>query len=269
MSVSHWLHARNGAVRLRERSRILPCLTGLCRVWTAGAAIILFGLVGWAQPVRNAAEENFANLQGDFRRWTRSPFGSDTVGGRFYYLGRGRVVVEVTRPLKQIMSIQANRTTIYYPDERRAFVLESERPPQLPIISSLLMAARPDLGLPGYGFILVSHGTQGDTLVATYELRGKGRAGPVRFTVGEVNGRAVFASYASPDSQSWARTKFDRHVDVGGLWFPTEISTVASGMGATSEEVLRVEGLTADQPLPAWVLDFHLPKGIKVEKKKW
>jgi len=214
------------------------------------------------------SEDQFTTMYGRFLRIFEQDEVSDTTNGEFYYLGPGSLFMEVSSPLHQIMIIDANLTTIYYPESRLAFVLESANPVVLPLVPGLMSAIRPDYGLADIGLELLGQEMRGDTLVALWS-HPKARDKIGEFRVAEYQDRLIYTQYDSPKSKSKSRTSFSKYAEVNGIFFPTEIFSEVHGRSGSSMERIFLDSLKIDIEVPNRIMNFKIPDGVAVEKKKW
>ncbi|MCD6578284.1 hypothetical protein J7L48_02275, partial [bacterium] len=73
--------------------------------------------------------------------------------GRLYYFDYN-LFMEIQSPVHQIMIFSGNKLTIYYPEEKKAFLIKSKIPQMLPLFSVFIMTFESDLGLSKLGFTL-------------------------------------------------------------------------------------------------------------------
>jgi outer membrane lipoprotein-sorting protein len=213
-------------------------------------------------------EDEFSTLYGHFHRTFTGHSGADTTAGEFYYLGPGKMHIEVNYPLRQTMVIEANVTTIYYPVARTAFRLESDNPAILPLVPGLMAAIRPDYGLTGLGFQLSSQNMRGDTVIAIWS-HAKARKKIGTFTVAESKDRLAYTLYLSPDSLTRNKTNFSNYVEVGYIFFPTQIASVIQSPAGKAVETVVLSGLKVNLEIPLQIASFKIPENVTVTKRKW
>jgi len=219
-------------------------------------------------PHHNLSMDEFTTLYGHFRRTFTAASLVDTTEGDFYYLGPQKMFIEVTYPLRQIMLIEGKVTTIFYPLERTAFRLESENPAILPLIPGLMAAIRPDFGLGDLGFTLYSQEMRGDTVVSSWS-HPKARSKIGDYKIAEVKDRLAYTLYVSPDSSNRNRTNFSNYLALGGVSFPTRISSAAQSTAGKAFELVTLSGLKMNLEIPPAVANFQIPADVTVTKRKW
>lgn len=212
--------------------------------------------------------DNVKTLSGVFSRTFAGEQGIDSTSGAFYYLDSNKMYIQVNYPLHQIMYIEANITTIYYPESKKAFRLESVNPVILPLIPGLLAAIRPDYGLGDLGFELGNQTIKGDTVIASWtHPKAKKKMGA--FKIAEVNDRLVYTQYQLPNKVIRMKTTFSNYENVSGVFFPTEIYAKIFNPDGISFEKVLIEDLELNQKIPDHIVNFKIPGDVVVENKKW
>jgi outer membrane lipoprotein-sorting protein len=214
-------------------------------------------------------EAGISNLIGDFSKKFVSSAGSDSIAGTFYYINSRKIFFEIQYPLHQIMVIEKNITEIYYPEDAKAFRLESANPVVFPLISGLLSAIRPDNGLSLIGFTLSDQVVRNDTFV-TYWSYPKSPRPFGWFELAQYNNRLAYSTFHAPDSVSYTTTTFSRYTPPQkGVSLPLEINTIIALGGGFSRERVTLRDLRINSAIPERVANFTIPGHIKVVKKKW
>lgn len=218
----------------------------------------------WNRPVVT----EFSTLYGRFSRTFERNNNAETIKGEFYYSASGRIMVEVSSPLHQIMIIEANITTIYYPESKKAFRLESANPVILPLVPGLMAAIRSDYGLAEIGFKLLNQQMHGDTVICLWS-HPKERDKIGDFKIAQVNDRLAYTFHESPDSLNRSKTMFSNYIAVSGIFFPTDIFSEIHSLTGNSKERVTLSELKMDAEIPPHITNFRIPEDVIVEKKKW
>ena len=83
---------------------------------------------------------------------------TEHIAGTLHYdVKAARVVVEVTKPVKQIMVVKDNILEIYYPVEKQAFRFISEGRVPLPFVEPIIQSTQTEYGLTAIGYTLDKH----------------------------------------------------------------------------------------------------------------
>ncbi len=194
-----------------------------------------------------------------------------TVGTLHYDAKAARVVVEVTKPIKQIMVVKKNVLEIYYPSEQQAFRFISEARIPLPFIEAILQTTQPEYGLTAVGYALDKHDVV-DGVLYTYwapPKKAKAQHGPV--ILGMRNDKLISAEVKSPKGHIIARTRYEAHRPIGLNYIPM---TVTASTYSEKSEILQHEQIIYSNPQvnmePAKpILHFTIPKSVAVKEIKW
>ena len=194
------------------------------------------------------------------------------VGILHYDVAEWRVTVEVTQPVEQIMIAKDNILEIYYPVEKQAFRFISKGPVPLPLVESILQATQAVYGLTALmGYTLDKHDVI-DGVIYTYwnpPEKKKDILGVI--TLGKHDDRLISAEVKNPTGQLIARTLYQDHTKIGISYIPMKVTFSAYG---TKSEVTRSEKIVYSNPQaninpPHPMLNFTIPKSVKVEEIKW
>ena len=194
-----------------------------------------------------------------------------TTGTLHYDAADSRVVVEVKAPLKQIMVVKDKVLEIYYPVENRAFRFIAKTRVPFPLVESFVQSTQAEYGLTAIGYSLDSHEIANNVLYTywTPPAKSKDKFGTV--ILGSRDGRLVSAETKIPDGQLTAKSVFRSHTRLGDSYFPME---VAYSLYGPKSELLDHEHLIYSKPQlnaqpAAPILQFEIPKSVKIKEIKW
>lgn len=205
------------------------------------------------------------------RELTESNKTEHIIGTLHYDVKTARVVVEVTKPLKQIMFVKDKVLEIYYPIEKQAFRFVSEGRIPLPFIESILQSTQAEYGLTAIGYSLNKHDIV-DKVLYTYwkpPEKAKDRLGTV--ILGMHDDRLISAEVKNPKGHIIARSFYHNHSKIGINYIPMKVTS--STYGAKSE-VLQFETIIYSNPqvnekTQNSILNFTIPESVKVKVVKW
>ena len=209
----------------------------------------------------------------DFKRELTENGTTEHIAGTLHYdLKSSRVVVEVTKPLKQIMVVKGKILEIYYPEQKQAFRFISEGPIPLPFIESILQATQAEYGLTDLmGYTLDKHEVVDKVLYTYWKPPEKDREtlGPV--ILGMREDRLISAEVKNPAGHIVARTLYKAHKEIGSSYIPMQVT--ASTYGEKSE-VLRHEKILYSNPRANVkpinpIFNFTIPASVAVKEMKW
>ena len=104
----------------------------------------------------------------DFTRELTEKDKTERIAGTLHYdVKAARVVVEVTKPLKQIMVAKGNILEIYYPEQKQAFRFISEGQIPLPLAETIIQSTQAEYALTAIGYTLDKHNVV-DEVLYTY-----------------------------------------------------------------------------------------------------
>ena len=197
---------------------------------------------------------------------------TEHIAGTLHYdVKTARVVVEVIKPVKQIMVVKDNVLEIYYPVEKQAFRFISEGRVPLPFVESIIQSTQAEYGLTAIGYTLDKHDVV-DAVLYTYwrpPEKAKDTLGSV--ILGMRDDRLISAEIKSPEGYIIGRSRYQNHSKIGINYIPMEVTS--STYGAKSE-VLQHEQIVYSNPkvntkTPNPMLNFTIPESVEVKETKW
>ena len=159
----------------------------------------------------------------DFTRELTENDKIEHIAGTLHYdVKAARVVVEVTKPLKQIMVVKDKVLEIYYPTEKQAFRFISEGRVPLPFIESIIQSTQAEYGLTAIGYTLNKHDVV-DKVLYTHWLppeKAKDKLGTV--ILGMRDDRLISAEIKNPEGYIIGRSHYQNHIKIGGQLYPDD-----------------------------------------------
>jgi outer membrane lipoprotein-sorting protein len=221
-------------------------------------------------PRLSAQELNvpFSTISGHFELYRTSEIAEDSTTGDFYFLAPDRMLIKVTFPLCQFLFIEKTVTSIYYPDDNRAFRLESEKPPLLPIVPGLLAALRSDNGIAEFGFKIKSQKMKADTIITQwFHPKLKNKVG--YYEIAEINRRLAWTNYEMPKNDIRLLTHFQDYHKIANINFPHEISSKLWNHDGFTYEQVVFSNIKPDAEISDEIQNFRIPDDVPIEYKKW
>lgn len=208
--------------------------------------------------------------------FTREVIENDTteqIAGRLHYdVKTERVVIEVNRPIKQVMVAKGNILEIYYPEKRQAFRFISKGPVPLPLVETIIQTTQAEYGLTTIlGYTLEKHEIVDKVLYTHWKPpeASKEKLGVV--ILGIRDDRLISAEVKDPKGFLVAKTLYQHHSKIGIHYIPM---TVTSSTYGEKSEVLRYEKIlysdpeaNADPQNP--ILNFTIPESVEVQEIQW
>ncbi|MDE0482688.1 MAG: hypothetical protein OXI67_08940 [Candidatus Poribacteria bacterium] len=218
----------------------------------------------------HAAPLNTLSL--DFTRELTENDKTEHIAGTLHYdIKAARVVVQVTKPLKQIMVVKDKVLEIYYPKEKQAFRFVSEGRIPLPFIESILQSTQAEYGLTAIGYSLNKHDIADEVLYTYWKPPEKAKDQLGTVILGMHDDKLISAEVKNPKGHIIARSFYQDHSKIGINYIPMKVTS--STYGAKSE-VLQFETIIYSNPqvnekTQNPILNFKIPESVKVKEVKW
>ena len=232
--------------------------------------LILLLLIFLAANVLHAARLKTLSL--DFKRELNENGKIERIEGTLHYdVEKWRVVVDVKKPLKQIMVAKGNVLEIYYPEQKQAFRFISEGQIPLPLVETIIQSTQAEYGLTAIGYTLDRHDVV-DKVLYTYwnpPEEATDKLGVV--ILGIRKDRLISAEVKNPKGHIVARTLYQNHSEIGVNYIPMQVTSSTYG---EKSEVLRYEEIDYSNPqvnaeTPNPILNFKIPESVEVKEIKW
>jgi len=210
-------------------------------------------------------------LRVGFTRSVYQPGGGapDVVQGNMYYTPQGVVHIEVTSPVSQLISLTGTRMSIYYPNERKAFIFDSKNPLTLPFASAFLGPTRESFGLPELGFTAANVTRRGDSVISTWNSPAAAKQSVDRVVLTEVKGDVVLTESFSPKGSLSTRATYKNYVSIRQGRVPLEIYNGWQTPKGWTKEVLLFAGPTTLDVLPQHLNNFVIPPDVQPRAVQW
>ena len=151
---------------------------------------------------------------------------TENIAGKLHYdVKAARVVVEVTKPVKQIMVVKDNVLELYYPVEKQAFRFISEGRVPLPFVESIIQTTQAEYGLTAIGYTLDKHDVVEEVLYTYWKPpeKAKGTLGSV--ILGMHNDRLISAEIKNPEGYIIGRSRYENHSKIGINYIPMTVTS--------------------------------------------
>ena len=197
---------------------------------------------------------------------------TEHIAGTLHYdLKAARVVVEVTKPVKQIMVVKDNVLEIYYPVEKQAFRFISEGRVPLPFVESIIQTTQAEYGLTAIGYTLDKHDVVEEVLYTYWKPPEKAKDTLGSVILGMHNDRLISAEVKNPEGYIIGRSRYQNHSKIGINYIPM---AVTSSTYDAKSEVIQREQIVYSNPevnakTPNPMLNFTIPESAEVKESKW
>ena len=197
---------------------------------------------------------------------------TEKIAGTLHYDAKtARVVVEVTKPVKQIMVVKDNVLEIYYPVEKQAFRFISEGRVPLPFVESIIQTTQAEYGLTAIGYALDKHDVVEEVLYTYWKPPEKAKDTLGSVILGMHNDRLISAEIKNPEGYIIGRSRYQNHSKIGINYIPMAVTS--STYDAKSEVIQHEEIIYSNPEVNAKtsnpMLNFTIPESVEVKESKW
>jgi outer membrane lipoprotein-sorting protein len=204
-----------------------------------------------------------------FERKTVQNNTTETVKGIAYYKAPHRVYIEVQQPLKQIMIVEEDALTIYYPAENKAFHIKSKGPIPMPFIQAILSAMKDDYGLSEIGYNLTKTEKKENMLYTYWDPPKEHKKQMGRFILGTENSLLNYAEALNPKGKTVIKSFYQKHIEFKGKHFPLEARSEIFEGSKQTEEYVTYSDVKFNVSLPQEVISFRLSDSVQVKEIEW
>ena len=223
-------------------------------------------------PVDVLYAASLKTLSLEFRRELTENGKTEHIAGTLHYdVKAARVVVAVTKPVKQIMVVKDNVLEIYYPVEKQAFRFISEGRVPLPFVESIIQTTQAEYGLTAIGYTLDKHDVVEEVLYTYWKPPEKAKDTLGSVILGMHNDRLISAEVKNPEGYIIGRSRYQNHSKIGINYIPM---AVTSSTYDAKSEVIQHEQIVYSNPAvntktPNPMLNFTIPESVEVKESKW
>ena len=197
---------------------------------------------------------------------------TEKIAGTLHYDAKtARVVVEVTKPVKQIMVVKDNVLEIYYPVEKQAFRFISEGRVPLPFVESIIQTTQAEYGLTAIGYALDKHDVVEEVLYTYWKPPEKAKDTLGSVILGMHNDRLISAEIKNPEGYIIGRSRYQNHSKIGINYIPMAVtsSTYNAKSEVTQHEEIIYSNPEVNAKTPNPMLNFTIPESVEVKESKW
>ncbi len=202
-------------------------------------------------------------VRASFHRVYQENLNREEAHGTLYVRPGERFVLEITRPVHQILTFRAETLLLYYPEDSVAFKIKSSTR-FLPLGTQAVNFD--DQRLRDLGFVFLNRRRQGDTLWTFWAHPEQ----KVRATVRKVKGQLSKLEMRDDQNHLLMSLVAREYQQLGDRWaVPRWVKTLEALPDGFSEEIIRLDSLRLTSRVPDWVREFRVPPGIPVKVKGW
>lgn len=209
-------------------------------------------------------------LRVDFTRTLYPPSSPpEIVKGRIYFTPDNALYLEVTSPVSQLITQVGKQMSIYYPEERKAFVIESANPLMLPFASAFLGSLRESMGLAELGFTTTSLNRRFDTIISEWSPPLVAKTAVSRVVLFELAGDVVQSESYDAKGLLSTRAVFKNHSTIKQGRVPMQIYGGWQSSRGWTRENLEFSNPETIQALPDHLNDFKIPSDVVPRRVQW
>lgn len=208
----------------------------------------------------------------DFTRELTENNKTEQISGTLHYdVQTARVVVEIDKPIKQIMLVKDKILEIYYPVEKQAFRFISKGRIPLPFVESILQTTQAEYGLTAIGYSLDKHDIVDKVLYTYWNPPKKAKESLGGIVLGMHNDKLISAEVKNPKGIIVARSIYKNHSKIGVNYIPM---TVTSSTYGEKSDVIQHERIVYSNPKVNVeslnsILQFSIPNFVEVKEIRW
>ena len=208
----------------------------------------------------------------DFTRELTENNKTEHIEGTLHYdVKAARVVVEVKKPLKQMMLVKDKVLEIYYPEEKQAFRFISAGRIPLPFIESIIQTTQAEYGLTAIGYTFDKHDVVDKVLYTYWHPPEKAKEQLGTIILGMSDDKLISAEVKNPKGHLIARSRYQDHHKIGVNYIPMKVTSSTYG---PKSEVVQQEKIIYSKPqvnaeTANPILNFTIPESVDVKEVKW
>ena len=193
------------------------------------------------------------------------------IGTLHYDVKAARVVVEVAKPLRQIMIVKDKVLEIYYPVEKQAFRFLSEGRIPLPFVESIIQTTQAEYGLTALGYTLHKHDVVDKVLFTHWNPPEKAKDKLGQIILGMQDDKLISAEIKNPKGQIIARSTYKNHHKLGNYFVPMTVTSNTYGEKSKvmQQEIIEYSNPEVNVEPINELLNFTIPESVKVKVVKW
>lgn len=233
------------------------------------SVIILFILCSFCPD--SVYTQTVRNISVKFTQTIIKEASNEVVKGNIYYQSQPseRTILKITEPITQWMVIEEKVMLIYYPNEQKAFRFTSENPFSLPFFQAFIGVVKDDFGLSEAGFTLARSEIKKDMLLTYWEPPKQAKKVLGNTIIGLRKDKLVFVEVQDAKGRKLAKTTYHNHFQYGERFFPLEVTSVQYQKDSSIVEKVVYTNPQFNVAFPQEVVDFKVPKGIKIKEIRW
>jgi len=205
-------------------------------------------------------------LSVEFKREIKMSNLEEIVEGKLYYQNNPYLtILEIQKPINQIIIVKDSQTLIYYPNENKSIKIKTQNPLTLYFLQSLIENFLENNGLVEKGYMISHYERKNDTLSVYFNpppnlshLLGQAKLVYIQNKLRYLEAR---------NSRNIIINKvfYDNHIKYGNIYYPLKIYGVLYIMNDSITELLTFKNLNFNIALP----EIKIPSNVNTTEIKW
>ena len=185
--------------------------------------------------------------------------GADTESNSFYF--------HITYPVNQIIAFSKKETQIYYPDEKKAIIMENKDSVSN---GNFMELATKKMDLKAMGFKLVESKKSKSSNTETWAPQNITGVPIKSITIQrDQDGRLLLMEMRAKDGSVMTRTEYSGYTEILGKKIPLYIKTYAGNEKGSYQEMIKLSNTVENAKLPDMIQNFSIPKDAEVKRIKF
>jgi len=189
--------------------------------------------------------------------------------GRVFCQDTITTIVRMKDPVNQWVLYEKNKITIYYPEEKRAFRIMFKFPFSDPFYQALVSVTQEDFGLIDLGYTMSRYERNDTKLLAIWTPPKNASKYLGEFSLEYQDNKIISSEIKDAKGNTISKSIYKNHIRYGSYSIPMEIYTIYYSNSHRSFELIKFKNPHFNSPLPEEIINFKIPKKIKVEEIIW
>ena len=203
-------------------------------------------------------------LNVDFTKVKSSKSGYDTINGNLHWF-ENRMVIKVTAPIVQFMSIDSLQTIIYNPMEQKGIRINRKTAAFLPFFNTFIGFFKGEQVVPQANFTIRASVKKNDSLYTEWGPDGNAASFRGKFETVFYRDKPIRATTYDKKGNLLYRMSFGHDTLIDGAHIPLRISTQTQVPSGSMFEDVEFRNISINQPIPSEITNFKIPAGVPIK----
>ncbi len=205
------------------------------------------------------------------RQYSEGEKDKETTKGKIYYKAPAWVFIKVNHPLNQWIIIRKNEMLIYYPDDKKAFRIQSNLRAlfSLPFFQVLICTTKEDFGLSELGYTMNDYKIEESSLISDWRPPESIKAFLGTITLVFQDNKITLFESKKQNEEIFSRSTFSKHVLFGTINFPLEVSTEKYFESYSVLDHIVYISPKFNIPISKEIMNFNIPETVHINTIEW